>query len=382
MTRPSLAAAIAAMVSAVLLGTSGATAADVATPAIQAPSFLLTTSLDGSTLAARAPDQRRPMASITKLMTVIVAREHLRPDENVTVPAAATLVGESSIYLRPGQRLVARDLYIGALVPSANDAATALAIISAHGSLPRFVGWMNRKARALGLENTHFQNPHGLDTAGHFASARDLTKLLAVALEDPLVRRYSRMSSAVLSNGTRVESTDNLIHTVPGFQGGKTGHTFDAGWSQVAAVRRDGVTITAAVLGDPSEAQRDADLGALLRYGLTSFRLSRVVDPARVYATVEVGWGLDPVEVGARRSVVRPTPIDRPLTETVVAPVVAKLPLRKGQQLGWVTVRDGSRIVAREPLVAARAVGEPTKLEKARYLARRTLGHLFGWVTG
>ena len=382
MTRTRLGAAFVATAAAVLLGTGGATAADTGTPAIGAPSFLLTSSLDGTTLAARSPDQRRPMASITKLMTVIVAREHLRPEEPVTVPAAATLVGESSLDLHPGQHLFARDLYIGALVPSANDAATALAIISAHGSLPRFVGWMNRKAQALGLENTHFQNPHGLDTPGHFASARDLARLLGVALEDPLVRRYTRMSSAVLSDGVRVESTDNLIHTVPGFQGGKTGHTFDAGWSQVAAVKRDGVTITAAVLGDPTEDQRDADLAALLRYGLASFRLSRVVDPGRVYATVEVGWGLDPVAIVARRPVVRPTPTRRALTERVVAPLVAKLPLRKGQQLGWVTVRDGSRTVAREPLVAARAVTDPTKVQKARYLARRTLGHLLGWVSG
>lgn len=371
---------VSAAAAALLGAVTGASAAAIETPSIQAPSYLLTTSLDGRTLVARAPDERRAMASITKLMTVVVAREHLRPEELVTVPSGATRIGESSIYLHAGQRLPARDLYVGALVPSANDAATALALVSARGSLPRFVRWMNRKARSLGLHNTRFQNPHGLDQSGHFASARDVAVLLQAALGDPLIRRYARVSAASLSNGVRVDSTDNLIDRFPGFEGGKTGHTSDAGWSQVAAVARDGVTVTAVVLGSPTEAQRDADLASLLRYGLASFRSSRVVDPGRVYASVQVGWGLDDVAVVARRAIVRPVSTQRPLREKVVVPVVAKLPLRRGQQLGWVTVSDGSRIVARAPLVAARAVAEPTPLHKARYLARRTFDHLFGWA--
>ena len=212
---------------------------------------------------------------------------------------------------------------------------------------------MNQKARALGLENTHFENPHGLDTAGHFASARDLTKLLGVALEDPLVRRYTRMSSAVLSNGVRVESTDNLIHTVPGFQGGKTGHTFDAGWSQVAAVKRDGVTLTAAVLGDPDEAQRDADLAALLRYGLTSFRLSRVVDPSARVRQSGRRLGSRPGRhrrpAGGRPARGRPTGAP---SERVVAPVVADAPVAEGPatRLG----DDSRRVEGRDPRAARR----------------------------
>ncbi|MFN8223263.1 MAG: D-alanyl-D-alanine carboxypeptidase family protein [Gaiellales bacterium] len=370
-----------AVVVAALAVAAAATAARIEAPSVQASSYLLTTTLDGRSLLARAPDEPRPMASLTKLMTVLVARDHLRPETIVTVPAAATAIGESSIYLRAGQRLPARDLYVGALVPSANDAATALAIVSARGSQPRFVRWMNRKAKQLGLRNTRFLNPHGLDAPGHQASARDLAKLLTVALDDPLIRRYSRMSSAILSNGVRVDSTDNLIDRFRGFVGGKTGHTGDAGWAQVAAVQRDGVTVTAVVLGDPTEAQRDADLAALLRYGLASYRVARIVDPARVYATVEVGWGRRPLELVAARAVAAPVPAWRPLVEKAEAPLVAKLPIHRGQQLGWVSVRDGARLVARRPLVAARAVPEPTSLEKARYLARRTFGHLFGWLT-
>ncbi len=164
-----------------------------------------------------------------------------------------------------------------------------------EGSVDRFVARMNATARELGLTGTRYRNPHGLDQPGHVSTARDVARLLRVALRDPFIRRYAGSARATLSNGTVVTSTDNLFGVVPGFVGGKTGHTDGAGWSQVAAARRDGVGITAAVLGGPSEAQRDRDLAALLRYGLAAYRPSRVVDPARVYASVEVGWGRAPV---------------------------------------------------------------------------------------
>jgi serine-type D-Ala-D-Ala carboxypeptidase (penicillin-binding protein 5/6) len=364
---------------AVAAGVLAATATASA-PAVQARAFIVQSSLDGSTLAARAADDPRAMASITKLMTALVALDHVSLDDTVVVPAAAASVGESTIYLRPGQRVTVRDLVIGTLVPSANDAATALALHAADGSLPRFVRWMNAKARALGLQETSFRNPHGLDQEGHHSSARDLAKLLRAALEDPVIRDYATATSATLSYGLEVESTDNLIGRFPGFVGGKTGHTFDAGWSQVAAVQRDGVMITAAVLGEPSEDQRDTDLAALLQFGLASYRPSLVVDTGRIYARMEVGWGLKSVPVIARAEAIRPAPINRPLVERIVVPAVVSLPIRAGQQVGSVVVMDGHRVVARVPLVAGRSVAAPTRWQQGRYLAGRTVHHLFGWL--
>ena len=262
--------------------------------------------VDGRTLAARDADAPRAMASITKLMTVLVALERLSLDDQVTVPAAAARVGESSIGLRAGQRVPVRDLVIGALVPSANDAATALAI-AASGNVPRFVQAMNLKAEALGLTRTRYRNPHGLDEAGHVSTAADSAALLRAALRVPVIRRYVGMDRATLSDGRVVESTDNLLGTLPGFAGGKTGHTALAGWSQVGFARFQGVGITAAVLGSPTEAQRDRDLAALLRFGLASYRPSRVVDGNRTYARVAVGWGRAPLALVAPRTIVRPS---------------------------------------------------------------------------
>jgi D-alanyl-D-alanine carboxypeptidase len=313
-------------------------------------------------------------------MTVLVALDHLSLDDRVTIPPAAARVGESSIGLRAGQRVPVRDLVIGALVPSANDAATALAIASS-GSVPRFVQAMNRKAARLGLARTRYANPHGLDQAGHVSTAVDSAALLRAALRVPVIRRYVGTHRATLSDGRVVDSTDNLLGVVPGFLGGKTGHTALAGWSQVGFARRDGVGITATVLGSPTEAQRDRDLAALLRFGLASYRPSRVVDSDRTYARVEVGWGRPALPLVAPRSIVRPASTARPLVERVVAPVVAALPIRAGQRLGTVVVTDGSRVVARSPLVASRAEPAPTFAQQARWVAGRAIVRLAGLVS-
>jgi len=362
-------------VAAALLAAAPAQAA--ATPAVQAQAYIVQSSVDGHTLAARGADTPRAMASITKLMTALVALEHLSLNEVVTVPAVAARVGESSLGLRAGQRLTVRDLLIGTLVPSANDAATALAVAAA-GSEARFVALMNRKARELGLTGTHYRNPHGLDETGHVSTARDIAVLVRDALRVPAIRRYAGMGRATLSDGRVVESTDNLLGRVRGIVGGKTGHTANAGWSQAAFARRGGVGITAVVLGSSSEVQRDSDLAALLRFGFASYRSAEVVDPARTYATIAVGWGKAPVRAVAPRALVRPVSTDRPLTERVIVPAVAALPVARGQRLGTVVVTDGSRVVARSPLVAATGRNAPSTTERGWWVARRAVHHLVG----
>lgn len=365
--------AFAVAVAALVLGAP----AHAAAPPVEARAYVVHSAVDGHVLAAREADAAMAMASITKLMTALVAVERVSLDDVVTVPAAAAGVGESSLHLRAGQRVTVRDLLIGTLVPSANDAATALAVVAA-GSVPRFVALMNRKAGELGLSGTRYRNPHGLDQQGHVSTARDAARLLRAALRVPAVRRYAGASRATLSTGRVVESTDNLIGSFPGFVAGKTGHTSLAGWSQVAFARVGSVGVTVAVLGSPTEAQRDRDLAALLRFGLSSYRMSRVVDPSRAYATVQVGWGEQPIRLVAPRAIVVPAPTRRPLSEQVVAPAVARLPVVAGQRLGTLVVRDGARVVARSPLVAAASRAEPTVTRKAWWVARRTVRNLVG----
>lgn len=355
-------------------------AAAAAPPSVVAPSYVVRGGPGAVVLAARAPDSRRAPASITKLMTVLVALEHARLDEVVTVSRAAAGVGESSVELRAGERLTVRDLAIAALVPSANDAATALAVYVGHGSIPRFVALMNAKARALGLTATHFENPHGLDQPGHLSSARDVTTLLTAALRNPFIRTWSTRSSATIAGGRVLESTDDLLGTLP-LIGAKTGHTHAAGWSQVAALERNGVRITASVLGAPSEAQRNADLEALLRYGLAQYQPVRAIDDNRVYGLAEVGYGRAPVKLVAAGPVIRSVRVGHPIVERVVVAGALALPVAAGQRVGEVRVFTDGRLIARAPLVTGRAVPAVGAVGKIGWYARRTVHHLVGFVS-
>ncbi len=350
-------------------------------PRLSAPAYYLWSGVDGSVLAAKAARVPRPIASITKLMTVLVALDHLRLDEEVVVPAAATSIGEATVHLRAGDRLTVRELVEGTLVPSANDAATTLAYAAAGGSLSRFVGWMNAKAAELRLADTHFVNPHGLDVRGHASSARDVTVLLRAALRNPTILRYAATQRAELPGAGDVETTDDLLSSYPPLVAGKTGHTSGAGWSEVAEAKAQGVTVVGAVLGEPSREVRNADLKALLSWGLRQYRRIRVIESGRVYATARAPYGRPAVPLVAARRSGRLQRVGVPLVERVVAPTEVTLPVRRGQVLGDVSVYQRGTLVATSPLVAQRSVSRPGWLGRARWYATRTLRHLGSLVS-
>jgi serine-type D-Ala-D-Ala carboxypeptidase (penicillin-binding protein 5/6) len=178
---------------------------------------------------------------------------------------------------------------------------------------------------------------------------------------------------ATISGGRRLHTWNDLLGTFPGVIGVKTGHTDAAGWSQVAAVRGSGFVLYATVLGSPTRSQRNSDLAALLRWGLSRYALVPVVDPARVYARADVGYGKAPVAVVAPKAVVRAVRVDRTLRERLVVPTALALPVSKGQHVGDVRVYDGARLVASSPLVAARAVAEPGIGARASWYARHVV---------
>jgi len=351
----------------------------VAAPRVGGRAYLVV-SASGDTLLERNADERVPIASITKLMTVLVTLEHAKLDDVVTVERQAAEVGESSIYLRRGEQLTVRELIEAALIQSANDAAVALAQHVGNGSVPAFVAMMNEKARELGLTETHFVNPDGLDTAGHYSSARDVTKLAEIVMHDAFVRSIVRLRVARIS-GRVLHTWNDLLASFPGLIGVKTGHTGAAGWSEVAAARGDGVTIYATLLGEPTRSARNSDLTQLLVYGLAQYRVVPVVSTTRVYATAQVPWGKPPLGLVAARSIVRVVRVGRPFVERVVTPMVVSLPIREGQRLGEVRVYDRDRLVASAPLVADRSIGKPGMLGRVGWYAKRTFAHIWSWFS-
>ena len=349
-------------------------------PPVRAPVYIVENGTTGEVLAALGASDRRAIASITKLMTVLVTLEHAKLDAVVTVPSEVTSIGESTIFLQAGERIPVRDLIEAALIPSANDAADALAYYVGGGSQARFVRMMNAKARQLRLEDTHFVRPDGLDAAGHVSSARDVTKLARILMRRAVVRRIVRDTSADIEGGRTIYTRNNLLSTYAGSFGVKTGHTDLAGWSEVAAARRNGLTIYATILGSPTEEQRDADLASLLSWGFSQYTRATLVAAGTPYAQAATGFGRGPVNLVATRPLSRPVRAGRPLVEKVIVPQTLDLPVRRGQAVGKVRIYAAGRLVGARPLVAARSVSAPGFAGRTGWYIGRTFSNLFGWM--
>jgi serine-type D-Ala-D-Ala carboxypeptidase (penicillin-binding protein 5/6) len=350
-------------------------------PPVSASAFLVENAATGEILAQHGAWARLPIASITKLMTVLVALEHADWSDVVRVKPSAATVGESTLNLRAGERLTVGDLVKGALIQSANDAADALAEHVGGGNEQTFVAMMNAKARELGLERTHFVRPDGLDVAGHLSTARDVTTLAEEAMKVRRIRTLVRRRTDAIAGGRQLHTWNDLLGVFRGMLGVKTGHTGRAGWCQVAAVRRNGVTLYATILGSPTRSGRNADLAALLRWGISRYRPVWIVQPRRVYASAAVGYGRAPIPLVASRSRAVPVRVDRALVERVVATSSPALPVRRGQRLGEVRVYSGRKLVARAPLVAARGASRPGLGGRVGFYAGRTLEHIGSWFS-
>ncbi|MGH3126988.1 MAG: D-alanyl-D-alanine carboxypeptidase family protein [Gaiellaceae bacterium] len=354
--------------------------AQVEEPQIAADSWYLVGE-DGSVLARGDASRPRAMASITKLMTAVVALEQAQLRDVVRITPSAAGLGESTVYLRAGDELTVADLIRATLIPSANDAAQALALHVGDGSADRFVGLMNAKAEELGLADTNFENAHGLDESGHVSSARDATALVRYALGVPFIRDALSRTTFSLPDGTTFPTTDDLLVRWGPLVGGKTGHTRDAGWSQAAAAARAGVTVYGTVLGSDTRGTRNDALRELLEYGLDQYRRVQVIDARRAYVTAKSGYGQPDVDLVAPRSIVRTLRNGKSLVERVVAPTTLGLPVAKGQIVGRVEVYDGNRLVASSNLAAAEAVEDAGFFAKARWYATQTMGNLWEIVS-
>jgi serine-type D-Ala-D-Ala carboxypeptidase (penicillin-binding protein 5/6) len=357
-----------------------ATPAVAALPEVHARAYVVADGATGQVLAQSGQRARVPIASLTKLMTVLLTVERTKPGEIVTVAPGAASVGESSINLRAGERLTVRALLEGALIQSANDAADALAYYVGKGSQTRFVAMMNARARQLGLTDTHYVRPDGLDAPGHVSSARDVTRLARLLMQRPIVRAIVRQRRATITGGRVLHTWNDLLGTFPGVFGVKTGHTSAAGWNEVASVDRRGAVVYGTILGSPDRSTRNADLTALLRWGLSRYRPIPVIRPRHVYATVDVGYGRGPVRLVAD-GVVRQVRIDQPLVQRVVAKAAAVLPVFAGDRLGEIRVYQGPRLIARQPLVAQRTVQRPGAIGRVGFYSGRALHHMWGWVS-
>ncbi|MEO7197107.1 MAG: D-alanyl-D-alanine carboxypeptidase family protein [Solirubrobacterales bacterium] len=344
-----------------------ARAQPAAPPEIDAAAWLLLDARDGEQLAAHAPREQRSIASTTKLMTTYLALQELPLDRRLVVPPYSPAPAESVVGLVAGERLTLRDLLTAMLLPSANDAAETVALGVAP-SVDAFVGRMNAAAADLGLKDTHYANPIGLDDLSNYSSAADLAKLTMTLLEDKRFRSIVSLPEADLNSGSvprHVVTRNTLLLADPTVDGVKTGHTIDAGYVLVATARRHGVPLLSVVLGAPSESERDADAAQLLDYGYSLYKHERPVTEGEEVATAAVRYEDDPLALRARRGVGVEVRADQDLGTAVDAPEEVEGPIAKGDVLGRATVTLDGKVIGRVPLVAAGAVGAPGFVDRA-----------------
>jgi len=336
-------------------------------PQLTAPSAIVIEQSTGQVAFQRNASDRRSIASTTKMMTALLTLEGAALDDVLTAAPYAAAPAETQIGLRAGERMTVRDLLQALMLASANDAAVTLAT-GISGSVPAFVREMNARARELGLRDTSYANPVGLDDPDNRSSARDLVRLAAVLRRNDFLRRTTDRPRATLTSGARrriVLNRNRLVREVDFVDGVKTGRTSEAGYVLVGSATRNGVTVISAVLGEPSEAARDADTLALLRYGVGRFRRATPVRRSQTFARADLKYRDEQVRLVAAstvRRVVRRG--QRPRVRVVGAPVELAGPLTAGARVGTVEVRVGRRVVGRTPLVTAAAVPEASTGER------------------
>ncbi len=373
--------------SAGLMFVAGAAFAAEDAPVPDATAALVAEGLDGDPLFAIDPRKKVPIASITKIMTALVVLDRTELRDTVVVSGRAAAVGEATAGLVEGERLTVEQLLTALLVESANDAAHALADhVGGRRGVRRFVNLMNRRARNMGMTDTTFVRPDGLDADGHLSSARDVMTLARRAMRNPDFRRLVRIKAFTLPSERRLETTNDLLGTYPDLTGVKTGHTRGAGWSQVASARRGSMQMYAVLLGGLSRAQRNEDLAALLDWGFEQFGETRLIEGGASYARVRVPFDDDRrLDLVADRSVSRIVQWGNELEERVVAPAIVELPVIAGQELGRVQILSGDEVLVERPLIATESIDAAGLPGRTSWYLRRALdnaGDALGGVFG
>lgn len=337
-------------------------------PRISAQAAALADLDSGELLWERRPDQRRPIASVTKIMTALLVLEMADPAQLVTAGPSAVSQSGAELGLESGEQVPVRDLMLALMLQSANDAAVALAEHVA-GSVEAFVEEMNRRADELGLEETLFASPNGLDDTG-YSSAHDLVTLTAEAFGTPgfarvVSTRFHRIPSPD-GEARRIQNRNALLWLYPGAIGVKTGYTAAAGFCLVAAAERDGLRLVAVVLGAPGEAFSDA--ATVLNHGFASYERRAVVGAGQSLDAVVVDGRRVPARAGESVSALLRR--GEPVTLHVRPDPGLTLPLEEGDPVGVVEATAGGRLLGRSPAVAAGNVGAAPAAQESPWWER------------
>ena len=329
---------------------------------ISAQSALLMDCATGRILYSKQPDKKSLIASTTKIMTALIVCEQCNVLDRVQIPKEAVGIEGSSIYLQPDEILTVQELLYGLMLHSGNDAATALAIYCA-GTVEGFVQMMNDKARVLGLQNTHFENPHGLDNENHYSTAADLGKLAAYAMKNPVFSKVVSTKNVRIGN-RYLKNHNKLLWSVEGADGIKTGYTKRAGRILVSSASRDGRRLVAVTISDPDDWRDHAEL---LEMGFANYSPRVILSKGTVVGITEVSGGCaGEVELIAADDFQYSVANDESIEICLPKPGFVYAPVVDGQCAGDAQVYLNDQWIGKIPLIFGTTIEKSEEIPKGR----------------
>lgn len=329
---------------------------------ISASCAVLIEAENGKVIFEKNSNIRRGMASTTKIMTALVAIENAPLNMIIKIPTEAVGIEGSSLYLTENEEMTLEELLYALMLRSANDAAVAIAI-AIGGSVDGFADMMNERAREMGLKDTHFTNPHGLDSENHYTTAAELGKIATEAIKNPVFAKIVSTFSATLSQDGQpdrrvVVNHNRLLRSYNGCIGVKTGFTKKCGRCLVSAASREGVTLIAVTLNAPDD-WRDHKI--MLDYGFSVFESVDLDGELSGVASV-VGGVVNSVAYESHGSATLTLPKERgEIHKVVEMSRFYYAPIKDGDILGRVVYYDGSNEIASFNIVAKGSVIKPKK---------------------
>ncbi len=331
------------------------------TQALSAQKACVLDAVSGRVLLEKNADSQSLIASTTKIMTALVVCEQCNVLDRMRIPGEAVGIEGSSMYLQEGEVLTLQELLYGLMLRSGNDAAVALAIYCG-GTVEGFAELMNDKARNLGLQNTHFVNPNGLDAPGHYSTARDLAVLAAYAMENPIF--YKTVSAKNVKVGERYLTNHNkLLWRVEGADGVKTGYTKAAGRILVSSATRDSRRIVVATIDDRDDWN---DHAALLRDGFSRYQVKKILSEGELIGSVEVlGGESKRVEIRAAEDFSFALAREEVPCTMIPGPGFVYAPVARGGDAGHAYVLLGGKAVGKVPVVYGQTIEQEQGEEKS-----------------
>lgn len=350
----------------------------------QSQSAILMEQDSGSVLFEKNSHEKLPPASMTKIMTLILIMEAIDKgkiswNDKIRVSDYAASMGGSQIFLEPGEEMRVEDMVKGIAIGSANDASVAMAEHIA-GTAESFVNMMNSKAKKLGLNDTFFKNPTGLPAAGHYTSAHDMAIMGKELLKHEEVTKFTGLYEDYLREETDKKfwlvNTNRLVKFYPGVDGLKTGFTNEAKYCLTATANKNGMRVIAVVMGAPSPKDRNAQVTSMLDYAFTQFSTKKLYDRHEIVKEVKVQKAEKsklPVVTSENISLLlKKGETAKKVKTEVNVDKDLKLPVKKGQQIGFLKIYSGDKLITESPVLASETV------KKASWwkLFKRTAGQM------